>query len=75
MSEAMRGGSRIVVTAAVLTVPLLGLLLLLRLPTLDVRWEHHPAHFWLVLITAVLSAVLAYATGDAAGRRGDSDRR
>ena len=72
MSEAMRGGSRIVVTAAVLTVPLLGLLLLLRLPTLDVRWEHHPAHFWLVLITAVLSAVLAYATGDAAGRRGDA---
>jgi hypothetical protein len=41
----------------VLAVPLLGLLLLLRLPTLDVRWEHHPAHFWLVLITAVLSAV------------------
>ena len=72
MSEAMRGGSRIVVSAAVLTVPLLGLLLLLRLPTLDVRWEHHPAHFWLVLITAVLSAVLAYATGDAAGRRGDA---
>lgn len=72
MSEAMRGGSRIAVTAAVLTVPLLGLLLLLRLPTLDFRWEHHPAHFWLVLITAVLSAVLAYATGDAAGRRGDA---
>ena len=72
MSEAMRGSSRIVVTAAVLAVPLLGLLLLLRLPTLDVRWEHHPAHFWLVLITAVLSAVLAYATGDAAGRRGDA---
>lgn len=72
MSEAMRGSSRIVVTAAVLAVPLLGLLLLLRLPTLDLRWEHHPAHFWLVLITAVLSAVLAYATGDAAGRRGDA---
>jgi adenylate cyclase len=72
VSEAMRGSSRIVVTAAVLAVPLLGLLLLLRLPTLDVRWEHHPAHFWLVLITAVLSAVLAYATGDAAGRRGDA---
>ncbi len=72
MIEAIRGGSRIVVTAAVLAVPLLGLLLLLRLPALDVRWEHHPAHFWLVLITAVLSAVLAYATGDAAGRRGDA---
>jgi class 3 adenylate cyclase len=46
--------------------------LLLRQPQLDIRWEHHPAHFWLVLITALLSAVLAYATGEAAGRRGDA---
>src|SRR6478735_2164499 len=68
----MRGGTRIVITAVILAVPLLGLLLLLAQPALDIRWEHHPAHFWLVLITAVLSAVLAYATGDAAGRRGDA---
>ena len=68
----MRGGTRIVITAVILAVPLLGLLLLLAQPALDLRWEHHPAHFWLVLITAVLSAVLAYATGDAAGRRGDA---
>jgi class 3 adenylate cyclase len=68
----MRGGTRIAVTAGILTVPLVGLLLVLRQPSLDLRWEHHPAHFWLVLITAMLSAVLAYATGDAAGRRGDA---
>jgi len=68
----MRGGTRIAVTAVVLTLPLLGLLLLLGQPALDIRWEHHPAHFWLVLITALLSAILAYATGDAAGRRGDA---
>jgi class 3 adenylate cyclase len=55
-----------------LAVPLLGLILLLWRPELDVRWEHHPAHFWLVLITAVLSAILAYATGEAAVRRGDA---
>jgi class 3 adenylate cyclase len=55
-----------------LAVPLLGLFLLLSQPKLDLRWEHHPAHFWLVLITAVLSAILAYATGEAAGRRGDA---
>jgi adenylate cyclase len=55
-----------------LAVPLLGLFLLLLQPELDLRWEHHPAHFWLVLITAVLSAILAYATGEAAGRRGDA---
>ncbi len=68
----MRGGTRMVITAVILTVPLLGLLLLLAQPALDIRWEHHPAHFWLVLITALLSAVLAYATGDAAVRRGDA---
>jgi len=39
------------------TVPLLALLLLLRRPSLDVRWEHHPAHFWLVLGAAALSAL------------------
>jgi len=54
------------------TVPLLALLLLLRRPSLDVRWEHHPAHFWLVLGAAALSALLAYATGEAAARRGDA---
>ncbi|NIK60086.1 adenylate/guanylate cyclase domain-containing protein [Kribbella shirazensis] len=59
-------------TALVLLVPLAGMLLLLRQPRFDVRWEHHPAHFWLVLITAALSAVLAYTTGAAALRRGDA---
>lgn len=54
------------------TLPLLALLLLLRRPSLDVRWEHHPAHFWLVLGAAALSALLAYATGEAAARRGDA---
>ena len=72
VTEPVRGGTRIAVTAGILAVPLVGLLLVLRQPSLDLRWEHHPAHFWLVLITAMLSAVLAYATGDAAGRRGDA---
>jgi adenylate cyclase len=68
----MRSGTRIALTTVVLAVPLLGLFLLLSQPKLDLRWEHHPAHFWLVLITAVLSTILAYATGEAAGRRGDA---
>jgi class 3 adenylate cyclase len=59
-------------TVAVLFVPLGGFLLLLREPRLDVHWEHHPSHFWLVLGTAALSAVLAYATGAAALERGDA---
>ena len=71
MTKSTRG-TRVVLTAVILTVPLLGLLLLLRRPDLDLRWEHHPAHFWLVLATALIAAVLAYATGDAAVRRGDA---
>lgn len=62
----------LVTTAGVLLVPLVGLLLLLRRPQLDVHWEHHPSHFWLVLVTAVLSAALAYGTGSAALQRGDA---
>ena len=59
-------------TALVLVVPLAGLILLLQRPQLDVHFEHHPTHFWLVLLTAALSAVLAYTTGAAAVRRGDA---
>ena len=61
----------LVMTAIVLLLPLAGLALLLRRPQLDVHWENHPAHFWLVLGTAALSATLAYATSVAASRRGD----
>lgn len=59
-------------TGVALCLPLAGLALLMRRPQIDVRWEHHPGHFWLVLATAAVSSVLAYATGTAAIRRGDS---
>jgi len=62
----------VALTALVLLVPLAGLTLLIRRPQLDVHFEHHPAHFWVVLLTALLSAVLAYLTGAAALRRGDA---
>lgn len=69
-----RGGpstaAGLVVIAALLPMAALGLLL--QRPDLDVRWEHHPAHFWLVLGAAALSALLAYGTGEAAARRGDA---
>ncbi len=55
-----------------LAAPALGLSLLLSRPSLDVHWEHHPAHFWLVLITALLSVVLGYLSGEAARRLGDA---
>ena len=62
----------VVLGGAAALLPLLALWLLLQRPQLDVRWEHHPAHFWLVLGAAALSAVLAYGTGEAAARRGDA---
>ena len=64
-------GERALVAVA-LVVPLLGLVLLLSRPAIDVMWEHHPSNFWLVLGTAALSALLAWATGAAAVQRGDA---
>ncbi|MFC7496251.1 MULTISPECIES: adenylate/guanylate cyclase domain-containing protein [unclassified Nocardioides] len=58
--------------AVALLLPLVGLALLLTQSDLDVTWEHQPAHFWLVFATAAVAAGLAYATGDAAIRRGDA---
>jgi class 3 adenylate cyclase len=71
---AERARPRAVVVASVvaLLVPLAGLVLLLRRPSLDVVWEHQPSHFWLVLGAAALSAVVAYGTGAAALQRGDA---
>ena len=72
VTSSARGVSRRVGTGVALALPLAGLALLLTRPQLDVRWEHHPSHFWLVLVTAWLSAVVAYGTGVAADRRGDA---
>lgn len=58
--------------AGLVLLPLAGFWLLVAAPSLDVEWEHHPAHFWLVLGAGLLSAALAYATGDAARRRSDA---
>jgi class 3 adenylate cyclase len=55
-----------------LALPIVGLALLRSNPSWDATWQHHPAHFWLVLVAAVLSAVTAYGTGQAASRRGDA---
>ena len=65
------GRRQLILLAALLALPLAALALLLAAPDADAHWEHHPAHFWLVLLTAGLNAVLAYATGVAARRRDD----
>jgi adenylate cyclase len=64
--------SRAVSRAVLVLVPLAGLVLLLVVPSLDVHWENQPAHFWLVLVTAVITSGLALLTGETAARRGDS---
>jgi adenylate cyclase len=55
-----------------LLLPLLGLGLLVLRPELDLAWEHHPSHFWLVLGTASVSVVLAFLTNEAASRHADA---
>jgi class 3 adenylate cyclase len=62
---------RIVAWTALVTLPLAGLSILLAAPKADVHWENHPAHFWIVLGASIATAILAYATGEVASRRGD----
>ncbi len=55
-----------------LVLPLVGLVLLLARPDLDLEWEHHPSHFWLVLVTSAVNVTLAYLTNVVAGRLRDA---
>jgi len=55
-----------------LALPLAGLALLLAWPSADARWEHHPSHFWLVLLVAAVNLALGLLAGDVARRRGDA---
>ena len=55
-----------------LALPLLGLGLLLGWPQIDVRLEHQPIHFWLVLLAAALNVGLALLTNEAAARHADA---
>jgi adenylate cyclase len=53
-------------------LPVAGLALLLAVPRLDVQWEHHPAHFWLVALTGAVNVALGFLMGEAAWRRRDA---
>jgi class 3 adenylate cyclase len=54
-----------------LALPLLGLWLLLAVPTADVLLEHHPTHFWLVVAVAGVNVGLAVVVDRAAQRHDD----
>jgi class 3 adenylate cyclase len=64
--------ARLVAFIVLVALPAAGLVLLLAAPDTDVRWEDHPAHFWLVLLTALTSAALAASTSGIALRRADA---
>lgn len=69
----MPGGAvRTVVWALHMALPLLALWLLLAQPDLDVRWEHRPSHFWLVLGVAAINVALAVQVLRAARMREDA---
>jgi class 3 adenylate cyclase len=63
---------RLAVWAFHICLPLAGLWLLLAVPAADVMWEHHPSHFWLVFLVAVLNVVLATLVDRAARRHDDA---
>ncbi|HEY7003115.1 MAG TPA: adenylate/guanylate cyclase domain-containing protein [Gaiellaceae bacterium] len=58
--------------AAVVALPLAGLVLLLARPSLDLKWENHPAHFWLVVLVGALAFALGFLLAEAAARREDA---
>ncbi|MFI5916344.1 adenylate/guanylate cyclase domain-containing protein [Dactylosporangium sp. NPDC051541] len=62
---------RVIVWAAHLALPLVGLWLLLSQPGADEIWQHHEAHFWLVMVVAAINVVVGVAMSVAAKRRGD----
>jgi len=74
MSAMPAAGSRLRVATWVLhlSLPLVGLWLLVSQPAADVRWEDHHAHFALVLATSAICAALALQIGRDAARRDDA---
>ena len=55
-----------------MALPVLGLWLLLARPALDITWQHHPSHFWLVLSVAAVNVAVALRMQRAAHAHGDA---
>src|SRR5436190_11541057 len=53
-------------------LPMVGLVMFLAVPRLDLHWEHHPSHFWLVFGAAGLNVVLGLVASEAARQRADA---
>ncbi|MFO7548837.1 MAG: adenylate/guanylate cyclase domain-containing protein [Acidimicrobiia bacterium] len=55
-----------------MALPLAALWLLIARPQLDVSWQHHPSHFWLVIGVAAVNMLLAGRMQRAAAGHGDA---
>ncbi|WP_235854774.1 adenylate/guanylate cyclase domain-containing protein [Nonomuraea aridisoli] len=55
-----------------LSLPLLGLWLLLAQPDINVVWQHNPSHFWMILAVAGISVVLGFLVSETARQRQDA---
>ena len=64
--------SRLAGWSALCVLPLVGLAVLLFAPELDLVWENHPAHFWLVVLIGTLSFAVGFLLAEAAARRADA---
>lgn len=62
----------VALTVAALALPMIGLVMLIVRPALDLEWEHQPTHFWLVLAVGAINAALAWVVGAAARLRRDA---
>lgn len=65
-------GIRVAVWLLHMALPLLALWLLLAQPDIDVRWQHRPSHFWLVMGVAAVNVALSFQVLRAARSRGDA---
>ncbi|MEU8251442.1 adenylate/guanylate cyclase domain-containing protein [Nonomuraea sp. NPDC048916] len=61
-----------VVWAIHLILPLAGLWLLLVQPQLNLRWQHNPSHFWMIITVAGINVVLGTLISEASRRRQDA---
>jgi class 3 adenylate cyclase len=64
--------ARALVWALHLALPVAALWLLLARPATDIIWQHHPSHFWLVLVVAAINVVVGVRMGVAARRHTDA---
>jgi adenylate cyclase len=71
MSPGVMSRTTSIAFAIALAVPIVGVAWLLAAPEADGHWDHQPSHFWLVLGTAVIAAILGWSVGSSARRRSD----